>query len=467
MPIVCGIASFPASGESGRSGSKMTPRRLLAPMLLLASTVHATTDNPQSLRPSADRAQCEALGLSSCPQPFDAILPPAKDMLSWDQRSRVIGFRNTYRLYQGDVFRTLGGKVYPLPAAPHPMPAVRYHMQGRTYDLPDYLRRQDVTGLLILKNGRVAYEYYGSGNSDATLWTSRSVAKSVVSILIGMAIKEGMIGSVEDPITHYLPELKGSAWDGVNLRDLMQHTSGVAWNENYADPHSDFAHLTRCEASTEPYRCVMQLVSALKRMPGVRPGDVWSYNTGGAWLVGRVLEKATGMTIAHYLETRLWSRLAMQSDGVWEALIKGQVDMGGHGFNATLRDWGRFALFVADGGKLPSGEELLPSDWIAQSVRWSKARGSVTPATPDGQYGYQWWFGGVDPSLQDTDNAMQTARQSFWAEGIYGQAIGIDPIEKLVMVQWSTWKQAETPPSLYDEQVVFFNALAHALDGAR
>jgi CubicO group peptidase (beta-lactamase class C family) len=411
----------------------------------------------------SDLAQCESIGLSACPQPFDEILPPAEDMLSWDQRSRVIGFRNTYRLYQGDVFRTLGGKVFPLPAALYEMPAVRYHMDGKAYRLADYLRRQNVTGLLILKDAWVVYEYYGSGNGAETLWTSRSVAKSVVSILVGMAIKEGLIRSVADPVTRYLPELKGSVWDGVSLRDLLQHTSGVAWNENYADPTSEFAHLTLCEASPEPYPCVWRLISTLPRTPGLRPGEVWSYNTGGAWLVGRVLEKAAGMTIARYLETRLWSKFAMQSDGVWEALVKGQVDMGGHGFNATLRDWGRFALFVAAGGKLPSGEELLPSDWIAQSVAWSNAKGSVTPATPDGQYGYQWWFNGVDPSRREAANAMRTARQSFWAEGIYGQAVAINPIEKLVLVQWSTWKQAETPASLYDEQALFFDALAQAL----
>ncbi len=431
----------------------------------LGLTAPATGMDPPTAAGSG-LAQCESIGLSVCPQPFDAFLPAAEEMLSWDQRNRVVGFRNAYRLYQGDVFRTLGGKAHPLPAAPYQMPSVQYHLDGKTYRLTDYLRRQDVTGLLILKNGRVVYEYYGGGNGNTTLWTSRSVAKSVVSIIVGMAIKEGLIRSVADPITRYLPELKGSAWDGVALRDLLQHTSGVAWNENYADLTSDFAHLTQCEASPAPYQCVLRLVSAVKRKPGVRPGEVWSYNTGGAWLVGRVLEKATGMTIAHYLETRLWSRYAMQSDGVWEALVKGQVDMGGHGFNATLRDWGRFALFVAGGGKLANGEELLPPDWIAQSVTWSKTKGSVTPATPEGQYGYQWWFGGVDPSRRDTDNAMQTARQTFWAEGIYGQAIAINPIEKLVMVQWSTWKEAETPASLYDEQVLFFNALVHALRGA-
>ena len=157
------------------------------------------------------------------------------------------------------------------------------------------------------------------------------------------------------------------------------------------------------------------------------------------------------------------SRPGYGADGVWEALAKGQVDMGGHGFNATLRDWGRFALFVAGGGKLRDGEELLPADWIQRSVTWTKAKGSVTPATPDGQYGYQWWFGGVEPSSRGAAEVMRTAKQSFWAEGIYGQAIAIDPTEHLALVQWSTWKDAEGPDSLYEEQARFFDALVRTL----
>src|SRR6202012_5453036 len=134
---------------------------------------------------------------------------------------------------------------YPLPRARHPLTSLHYRLSGRRYALEDYLRRQAVTRLLILKDGAIAYEYYGSGNTDKTLWTSRSVAKSVVSILIGIAVQEGAIKSVDDPIIGYLPELRGSAWHDVTLRELLQHTSGVAWNENYADPRSDFARLTR------------------------------------------------------------------------------------------------------------------------------------------------------------------------------------------------------------------------------
>ena len=399
---------------------------------------------------------CKRWGLSVCPAPYDAQIPDPTYMLTWSQDERVIGLRNTYRMYRGDVFRADAAHAYPLPQARTALPPVVYELKGRRYDLDDYLRRQSVTGLLIIKDGSIVREFYGGGNTDTTLWTSRSVAKSVVSILVGIALEEGAIRSVDDQITAYLPELKRSAWQGVTLRQLLQHTSGVAWNENYKDPASDFAKLTRCEAHRQPYGCVLNLVGSVKRAPGIMPGEVWSYNTGGAWLVGRLLEQATGMSLARYLQTRLWSRFAMQSDGVWESLIPGRSDMGGHGLNATLRDWGRFALFVSRDGVLPSGERLLPKGWIAESTTWTRARGSVTPEAPNGQYGYQWWFQGGTPS----------ADRTFWAEGIYGQAIAIDPADHLVLVQWSAWPQAEMPDSYYDEQAAFFDALVHRLQGA-
>jgi CubicO group peptidase (beta-lactamase class C family) len=407
--------------------------------------------------------QCLALGLSACPLPFDAELPPPQDLLRWTPAQRVVGFRNSYRLYQGDVFHASGTPLA-LPAARHRLPPMRYSMDGKSLDVAAYRRHQAVAGMLILKDGRIAYEYYGSGNGERTLWTSRSVAKSVVSILIGIAIEEGLIGSVDDPAVRYLPELRGTGWDGVSLRNLLQHTSGIAWNENYADPKSDFARLTQCEAGPEPYTCVWNLVRSLPRKPGVPPGAVWAYNTGGAWLVGRVLEQASGMPLARYLETRLWGPYGMERDGVWEALLPGRIDMGGHGFNASLRDWGRFAQFVADGGRLPTGKSLLPADWLRQSTSWTRAKNSVTPAAPAGQYGYQWWYGAIDPRRTNAA-ARRIARESLWAEGIYGQAIAIDPAEHLALVQWSTWEHAETPASLYDEQALFFAAVAEALHG--
>jgi len=433
---------------------------LVSPVTSLGSdAAHSMPTNASA----ADLPQCRALGLTQCPAPFDAVLPLAKDMLTWSQSERVVGFRNTYRQYPADVFHADLSNVYVLPGRKSPLPPPRYRVNDLTFGLEDYLQHQDVTGLLVLKDGQVAYEHYSHGNTPSTLWTSRSVAKSVVSILVGMAIREGSIASVDDPITRYLPELQQTAWDGVRLRNLLQHTSGVAWNENYKDPKSDFAELTRCEASVAPYDCVLKLVRGVHRKPGVKPGEVWSYNTGGAWLVGRVLESATGLPLSRFLETRLWRRLGMQSDGVWEALVPGKIDMGGHGFNATLRDWGRFGLFVAGGGKLPDGTALLPPAWLAQSTAWTHAKGSVDESNPDGQYGYQWWHAGI-PKGADAD-LEALANRTLWAEGIFGQTIAIDPVQNVVMVQWSTYKEAEGSDAMGDEQLLFLHALEKSLRG--
>ena len=409
-------------------------------------------------------SDCDSLRLAACPTPVDKRLPAAREMLSWQGEDRVVGLRNTWRLYPGDVFRTGGGTPSPLPRDDRPLTDIHYRFSGELRDLAAYRTHQRLAGLLLLKNGRIALEYYGLGNTELTLWTSRSVGKSVVSTLIGIAIREGKIRSVDDPIVRYLPELERTAWDGVTLRQLITHTSGIAWNEKYDDPKSDFSALTECEAAADSYPCIMRLISSRPRREAVAPGEVWSYNTGGAWLVGRLLEQATGMPIARYLETRVWRREPMERDGVWQALLPGKIDMGGHGFNATLRDWGRFALFVERGGRLEDGTQLLPDGWLQEATTWTRARGSVTPETPDGQYGFQWWYNPGESVAGDPDGVRAVARDSFWALGIYGQAIAIDRVAHVVMVQWSAWPAASPEDGTANEMPAFFAAAVHALD---
>lgn len=406
---------------------------------------------------------CRDLALAPCPLPMDAAIPDAAAMLQWQGEERVVGLRNTWRMYPGDVFHAGPREAPPLARADHPLADVPYRHAGHERSLADYLAHQRVGGLLLLKDGRVALEYYGLGNTESTLWTSRSVGKSVVSTLLGIAIREGRIHSIGDPIVRYLPELAGTGWEGVTLRQLLTHTSGIAWYEKYDDPASDFAALTRCEATAEAYPCIQRLVTSRPRRPGVAPGEVWSYNTGGAWLAGRVLEQATGMSIAAYLESRLWSRWPMERDGVWQSLVPGHIDMGGHGFNATLRDWGRFGLFVERGGRLPDGTALLPEGWIREATTWTHARGSVTPEAPDGQYGYQWWYNAGETLPGDADGARSIARESFWAIGIYGQFIAIDPVQHVVMVQWSAWPAADPEDGTVQEVATFFAAAVRAL----
>lgn len=407
------------------------------------------------------QAACAGTELSACPAPFDAQLPDPHKMLTWSQTDRVIGFRNDYRNYAGDVFHH--GNAVALQEAAKPLTQASYRVNGQTWNLQDYLRRQNVSGMLVLKNGKVAWKYLAEGNTDATLWTSRSVGKSVVSTLVGVAIKQGKIHSLDDLITRYEPDLKGTAWEGVTLRQLISHTSGVAWNEDYTNPQSDFARLTECEARPGAYDCVRQLVSGLRRAHPA--GENWSYSSGGAWLLGDVLERATGMTLAAYLEKSIWQPYGMASDGVWHAYAKGQHDVGAHGFNATLEDWGRFGEFILHNGVLPNGEQILPENWVAESSSWTQATGSVSAAHPDGIYGYQWWNNEVPANAANVDPAPQASlKHSLWALGIFGQMIMVNQAENLVIVQWSTWPQAEPSFSAQPlEASLMFSAIAKQL----
>ncbi|HHA2228774.1 TPA: serine hydrolase domain-containing protein [Enterobacter ludwigii] len=406
-------------------------------------------------------AACDGTDLNTCPAPFDKQLPDTHKMLTWSQADRVVGFRNDYRNYAGDVFHH--GNATPLLSAEKPLTDARYQVNGKTYNLQDYLKRQNVSGMLVLKDGKIAWKYLGEGNTDTTLWTSRSVGKSVVSTLVGVALKEGKIRSLDDLVTQYEPDLKGTAWDGVTLKQLITHTSGVAWNEDYTNPASDFAQLTECEAKPGTYDCVHKLVSGLKREHPA--GQHWSYSSGGAWLLGDVLERATGMTLAAYLEKSIWQPYGMASDGVWHAYRKGQHDVGAHGFNATLEDWGRFGEFILHNGTLPNGKQILPDNWVKDASRWTQADGSVSDTHPTGLYGYQWWNNEVPvTATKVVPAANESLKGSLWALGIFGQMIMVNQAENLVIVQWSTWPQAEPSFSAQPlEASLMFSAIANAL----
>ncbi|WP_213796121.1 serine hydrolase domain-containing protein [Klebsiella aerogenes] len=412
--------------------------------------------------PAAAMAQkCGDLTLDVCPTPYDQTLPAAKDMLTWDQASRVVGFRNDYRNYAGDVFRH--GASVPLERAEKQLTDARYTLNGHTWNLQDYLKRENVSGMLVLKDGKVAWKYLAEGNTDTTLWTSRSVGKSVVSTLVGIAIQQGKIHSLDDLITVYEPELKGTAWDGVTLKQLIQHTSGVEWNEDYTNPQSHFARLTQCEAQPGAYDCVRKIVSTLSRKHPA--GEQWSYSSGGAWLLGDVLERATGMSLAAWLEQSLWQPAGMAHDGVWHAYKKGQHDVGAHGFNATLEDWGRFGEFVARDGRLSDGKQLVPAGWFDQAASWTKALNSVSAAHPEGIYGYQWWNNAIPANAQNVQPTPQEGlKGSLWALGIYGQVIMVNRAEHLVIVQWSTWPQAEPSFNAQPlEAALMYSAIAREL----
>ena len=407
--------------------------------------------------------ECGVPRLAACPQPVDTQLPDVKDMLTWDQQQRVVGFRNDYRAYRGDVFKA--GRPRPIPLAPRSLSDAAYDYHGHRYHLQDYLKRNDVTGMMVIKDGKIAWQYYGNGNTPTTLWTSRSVGKSVVSTLVGAAVKEGKIASLDDALVKYNPAVKGTPWEHVTVRQLMQHTSGVKWDEDYTNPQSDFAKLTQCEAGTGTYPCVSALVNDPKREAYAKPGAAWSYSSGGAWLLGDTLEKATGKSLAQYLQEKIWQPYGMTRDGVWHSYEPGKHDVGAHGFNATLQDWGKFGLFIMNNGVLPDGSKVLPDGWVKDARTWNTADKSVSAGHPDGTYGYQWWNNSVPANAKDVGPvAGLESRDTMWALGIFGQIIAVNQKEKLVIVQWSAWPKAEPSFSAQPlEASLMFNAIANTL----
>ena len=339
---------------------------------------------------------------------YDGVLTP---------EMAVNTFRNIDRLFPT---RTVAGssRPLPLPRAAVPLSDVRFSDQGKQYDLESYLELNRLAAILILQDGRVKLERYRFGNTDRTRWMSMSIAKSVTSTLVGAALKDGSIRSLSDSVTRYVPSLKGTAYDGVSVRDVLMMASGVRWNETYSDPTSDRRRLLEAQISQVPGSAL----AVMKSLPrAAAPGTTANYNTGETQVVAEVLRASVGRPLATYLSDRIWSRFGMEADANWWLDSPGGIEIGGSGFSATLRDYGRFGLFVLGGG-VAAGDSILPAGWV---------REATTPKTlRDGaavEYGYLWWTGATPASRRDG---------AFMAIGIHGQYLYVNPIARIVIVVW-------------------------------
>jgi CubicO group peptidase (beta-lactamase class C family) len=306
-----------------------------------------------------------------------------------------------------------GDTALPLPVTPRDFSALRYTVEGQSYSLDEYMKNTHISGLLVLQNGNILLERYGLGNDENSVWIAYSMAKSVTSLLYGAALKDGYLSSLDAKVTDYVPALKGSAYDGASLRDLLQMASGVEWNETYSDPNSDVGNY--------PGGDVVRFLEFMRQKPRVAPpGERFNYSTGETDLAGVVLRAAIGNNLATYLSHKLWMPM-MESTAYWATHGYGGGERGGCCLFATLRDYGRLAQFVLNDGVLPDGTRVLPEGWIAQSV-------APSPAS-DG-YGYFWWL---------EDNGI------FRASGIYGQGIYFNPANRLAIVVTSAWTAASVP----------------------
>ena len=303
-----------------------------------------------------------------------------------------------------------------------------------------YMQAETVAGVLVIQDGRIRMERYGLGIGPQNHWVSFSMTKSLTSTLVGTALKNGAIGSLEDPVTRYLPGLTGGGYDGVTVRQLLTMTSGVAWDEDYSDPNSDVARFLQ-EPAVEGRDPVVTYMARLPRAHA--PGTHWNYSTGETNLIGTLVAAAERRPLGELLSERIWSRAGMEADAFW-ALDQGGREMGGCCVSATLRDWGRIGLMALDGGRL-GGERIVPGDWFAQAVTKQAETGE-----PGEGYGFQWWT---------QDDGI------FAAYGIFGQTIRVDPERRLVIVLLSAWPQA-TGRAHSAARRAFIRQVVEAVDAA-
>jgi len=360
------------------------------------------------------------------------------------EANRVENFRSMDQVFPA---RTVArsGPVWEFDRNPLPLPAT-YAYAGEERDLAAFLDRTVTTGLLVVHQGAITHEEYRLGADETSPFTSWSVAKSAISALIGIALEEGHIASPRDLIGAYVAELDGTAYGAVPIEDALTMSSGIAFDEDYERLTSDINMLfVRAMAMGQPQ------VEMLAGLESVRaPGTFNDYVSSDTMALGLVLERATGMPVAEYLETRLWGPMGAEADAFWSTDRQGQ-EFALCCLNATLRDYARFGRLYLEGGAR-EGRQIVPADWVAASVRPEAPHlqpGDNPASSWTFGYGYKWWI-------------PQDPQGDFLAIGVWGQYIYIDPAREIIIVKTSVDPDFDHRDH---ESVAAFRAIANSVAG--
>lgn len=343
--------------------------------------------------------------------------------------------------------------IYPLKEAGAPF-FLKYNFHAKEYSLDDYLQRNFVTGFLVVHEDQIIFEKYFHGANQNSRFVSQSVAKSIVSILVGAAVSDGTIRSIDDPIDKYLPYLASSGYHGVSIRDILEMSTGVDYSENYHDPHSGAALIGAALLTGHP---TFHDFAASMKPTSTKAGTKFEYQSVNTQVLGLLLENVTGMRLNQYAQDKLWKKIGAQSDAFFYE-SKEQPDTCAFAcFNATVRDYARVGLMMMHGGVLGK-DRVVPESWVHDSTTpgadFLKPGAINDMAGPLG-YGYQWW---ISPG---SDGA-------FSAEGIYGQSIYVNPKMLVVIVQTSAWPEPlGGGPQLYEENALVKDTIAHAVGNSR
>ncbi|MCB1661160.1 MAG: serine hydrolase [Pseudomonadales bacterium] len=313
---------------------------------------------------------------------------------------------------------------------------INYQFEGNSYSMADYFERNNTTGFLVIKNGSIVYEGYFQGADESSLFTSFSVGKSIVSTLVGLALGDGLITSVNDKLVDYIPHYKNTGYENVTIKQALQMSSGVDFIENYDSKGNHFARLFENGVvnRTESFSEIM--TSLKSRRP---PGSLFNYSSGESTVLSELVHAVTGKHAADYLSEKIWSKIGMESDSFWW-VDKDDMAFGAGSLSITLRDYARFGLLMLNDGSYED-KQILPTGWVKEATTPDAPQvqpGRLYEGYPLG-YQYQWW---TFPGGQD---------HAYSAVGVFGQYVYVNPAENIVIAVTSTWpiavdlaKEAET-----------------------
>ena len=350
-------------------------------------------------------------------------LPRSEDFLLWSPPLQSYGYRIVDQLF---ATRTIRRGPVARPVVRSRELQLHYAHAGEARTVADFMDRNSVAGLLVIRDGQVVLERYGLGLQPGERWSTMSTVKSMTALLVGAAVRDGAIGSVDDPVVRYLPQLQASGYAEVTVRQLMTMSSGVSWSEVYTDRQSDVNRYSKSLADKVPGG-VLRMLQAVP--PQHAPGSIWHYNTGDTYLLGCVLCAATGQTLADYMSARLWQPCGMEDDAYYTLESEGGQEIAGSRAGMSLRDMGRLASLVAADGVL-DGAAILPPGWVdTMATRAFDIPEDFHPARRSlglTGYGFGWWL---------TDDGAMLAM------GHSGQRIYIHRAERLVVVNLAVYPE--------------------------
>lgn len=355
--------------------------------------------------------------------------------------TRVENFRAMDHVFPSRAIAA-GTNPQPFPRRPGtPAPEGQYTHDGKARSFAGFLEQSQTTGLIVLRDGVVVHEQYRLGADERSPFTSWSIAKSFVATLVGMALKDGSIRSLDDRVADYVPEYAGSAWENVRLRDLLRMASAIEFDERYDTQHSDIQRVLQ-----RAYLLGTPVDDIVRGYPAARqeepPGSRFHYISINTQVLANVLRHATGRRLADDLQDRLWQPLGMESPASW-SVDRDDTEIAYCCLNATLRDYARLGQLYLQQG-IWQGRPLLPADWVAESTRRTEPWLQPGVARPERGYGYHWW---VPPQ----------PKGEYFANGIWGQVVWVDESRRVVIARTAVDPDFEARLS---ETLAFLRALS-------